>query len=159
MSSSEPPPSSEPPVSEPPLSDQEPQASADEDREAILARRAFFVAGAIASIGLAGCDVHPQPCLSATAHPTDGGVAPEAADASALPDAVDATAPPADPTVRDAGAAEGGVADAGKLDAGKPDAGAADAGKPVPQPCLRMLPPQKPPPQPCLSVVAPEQKK
>lgn len=35
----------------------------ERDRQAILARRRYFVASALASIAAAGCDKAPQPCL------------------------------------------------------------------------------------------------
>ena len=73
-------------------------------RRAVIARRARFVAAAIASAGLANSDAcRPQPCLSAVYVPPEGG-APQPC-LSVLPHPDDA-------------ASDAGVADAGK-DGGK----------------------------------------
>jgi len=122
----------------------------DDAKRRILARRAKFVAAAIAGIAATSCDDcnKPRTCLSATAVTVPPG------PCLSVPVTVDA----GEQTAIDAG---GGAADAG--DAG--DAGAAGAGKdagkkvvgpppPPPQPCLSQVPPQPclkpPPPQVCL---------
>ena len=110
----------------------------DEARKRILARRARFVAAAIASLGVASCD-KPQPCLSVTAIP------PPSTSTKEAPEAVDASAP--DTTAPD-------TATEDTLDAN--EAGASDAIIDVrPEttkatPCLKIAPPH-----PCLKM-APE---
>ena len=104
-------------------------------RTLILARRARFVAAAMASISIA-CgkeSKNPEPCLSVV----------EIDSGSTEPSSVDASVP------TDAGA-DGG--DPSTPDAASPDAGAppkTDAG-PAPQACLRVAPPR-----PCLKVAPP----
>jgi hypothetical protein len=125
----------------------------DEDRAAILARRAKFVATALVGLtGLTACDPRPQPCLEPVplpppTSPADPPPMPcltpmrveDPADAGAPPAASDAGAPP-----------DGGAADAGAGDAGPRDAGPQDAGPDAaPAPCLRYAPPPKP--LPCLT--------
>jgi hypothetical protein len=105
-------------------------------RSVILARRARFVAAAMASIGIA-CgkeEKKPEPCLSVVA--IDASIEPNAlADAApsreAGVDGLDASADAASPP------------DAGSVDAGPPPK--RDAG-PAPRPCLSVTP------RPCLSV-------
>jgi hypothetical protein len=124
----------------------------EEDRAAILRRRAVFVASAVAGLGLAsscGESGTPRACLDVSR--------PEPATTEA------ATAEPqpcldiAPPVVEDAGVPQ---SNDGGTDAGSPtgaDAGV-DGGKP--QPCLRKAPPPTsclkvappPPPQVCLDI-------
>lgn len=131
--------------------------AADDDKKLILARRARFVAAALAGVSVA-CGKEPspppQPCLSQTAEPPD---------AEPMPCLT--------PMMReepDTGAAA--PSDGGAFDAGAPrDAGATtttrsqkpDAGGPTPTPTPCLSPPlptntNKPPPQPCLSVIKPK---
>ena len=118
----------------------------DEDRAAILRRRAVFLASAVAGLGLAtSCgDSTPRPCLDfgrpepagsaeETSATGSGGAAPQPC-LNAPPQPCLEIAPPPDAGV------EG-------TDAG------VDAG--LPQPCLRKAPPQQPPPGPCLKVAPP----
>jgi hypothetical protein len=153
MSKSDPPPSTSSPVRGP-----APTGGDGEDRDAILARRAFFIAGAVAGLTMAACEprADPVPCLSVAL--VDAGSGNEITDAGeqvAIDGGGDAGAPPP--------AGDAGAADAAPTDAGLPpllpvDGSVGDGGKPLPQPCLRMVPPKKPPPQPCLSVKPPESK-
>lgn len=121
------------------------------DRDAILSRRTYFVAAALATMVGAGCGEDkgvPGPCLSAprdydagartaaatpclTAVPVETSTAPTACLSAAAPDPPDAGPPPPD-----AGPAAS-------------DAGAGDAGttKPRPRPCLSV----EPLPRPCLT--------
>lgn len=111
----------------------------DDARSLILARRARFVAAAMASISIA-CgkeSKNPEPCLSVI----------EVDSGSTEPASVDAS------TANDAGGESNGTVDASTPDAASPaaDSGAPpkpDAG-PSPQPCLRA------PPRPCLKVAPP----
>ena len=97
-----------------------PTDDADHDRDAILSRRARFVAAALA--GLAGSAL-------ALACSTESPPAPDAAPQPCLsPRVDDAAVPP-----RDANAADGGNTDAS-------DAGADDAGDAAPLPCLKVAP-------------------
>lgn len=110
----------------------------DDARSLILARRARFVAAAMASISIA-CgkeSKNPEPCLSVI----------EIDSGSAEPTSVDAS------IASDAGGEDASTPDA----APAPDSGAppkADGG-PAPQPCLRAAPPRAclkvAPPRPCL---------
>ncbi len=116
--------------------------SDDETRKLILARRAKFVAAAIASVGIAcgktGAD--PQPCLSPPPMEQDA-TTPQPCLSVMIPvEPVDA-APPIQ-TDSDAGAQPQPCLSP------MPNP-PQDAGKPVPQPCLKVKPPT---PQPCLSV-------
>lgn len=108
----------------------------DDARSLILARRARFVAAAMASISIA-CgkeSKNPEPCLSVV-EIDSGSTEPTSVDASITNDAgvegTDASTPDA-ASPQDSGAPP------------KPDAG------PAPQPCLRA-----PPPRPCLKVAPP----
>jgi hypothetical protein len=112
-----------------------------EDREAILLRRARFVAAAFAGLAMSSCDSHPAPCLS----------------------------PPVDPD-RDAGSPVSSASAAPSADAGPsepvPQPCLSIAPDPQPMPCLSPLPndpdagppnppdagPPKPRPHPCLSL-------
>jgi hypothetical protein len=101
-------------------------------KELVLARRARFIAAAVASVGIA-CGKEsrepPMPCLSVAYIPPDAEPMPCLSVAVDTPDAAE---------------------DAGPTDAGKPDA---DAGKTpakvkpppttVPMPCLSPLPPKR----------------
>jgi len=113
-------------------------------RAVILARRARFVAAAMASIGIA-CgkqEQKPQPCLSPIVNPDAAGATP----ASDLPEAsTDAGSEDATPAPADAGTdAEGGTPKTGTK--AKPDAGGQR-----PQVCLRIAPPR-----PCLKMAKPD---
>ena len=116
----------------------------DEARKKILARRATFVAAALAGVSTA-CGKEPspppQPCLSQVNTPDDGA-APEPC-LSPMPAAVDAGAP--EPCLRFAVPPQ-----------------AEDGGRPMPQPCLTPVRPtapqeadagSKPVPHPCLKVM------
>lgn len=90
-------------------------AGADEDRAAILARRARFVASAMAGLVLgASCETQPQVCLNIAPLPPDAGPPPP-----------------------DGGAADPMGADAGMV----PDAQASALPEPIPGPCLRVAAP------------------
>lgn len=109
----------------------------------VLARRARFVAAAVASAGImAGCETcKPQPCLSVAYVPPEGGPVPQPClSVIATPDDAAADAD------TDAGGADGG-------DAG--DAGTRakqDAGKAGPTPTTRTLRDAgRAPPRVCLS--------
>ncbi len=97
------------------------------DRAAILARRAAFVASAVAALTQTDCKgAEPMPCLDIVPD-RDGEVAPTAVTVDGP---LDAAAPPVD-----------------KFDAG-------DA--PAPLPCLEVEPPREAgAPRPCLSVRRP----
>jgi hypothetical protein len=122
-----------------------------EDRAAILRRRAFFIASAIAGLGVAaGCSGDPQACLEvAIPAPLDA----ESADAGS--DAPPSSPPDADAPSSDAGDNTGDQ-DAGSRDAGPRDAGSGGGGgggTPKPTPCLKVAPHpclRKAPPRPCL---------
>jgi hypothetical protein len=115
-----------------------------EDRLAILARRALFVASAVAGIGAAvGCgdDLPPQPCLTVAVDTTASAettAAPATTEAPPQPCLTMMPADTADPVP--------------PRDAGPP--------KPPPRPCLTVTVPSppppdagppKPPPHPCLT--------
>ena len=64
----------------------------DDDRRAILARRRFFVASALAGLASAQCDNPFRPCLEVAPLPhSEAGSAPQSATA---PPRADAEAPP-----------------------------------------------------------------
>lgn len=117
----------------------------DAGKRAILARRARFVALALASAGLGAHEAScARVCLSAVpSNPNEAGPAPEidAGDAGDAAQAADATQAAAAP---EAGA----------------DARTTDAATPVPMPCLSPMPPPPreagPPPMVCLSVRPPQ---
>jgi hypothetical protein len=120
----------------------------DGAKKIILARRARFVAAAVAGLGIAcGKEVASRPCLSVAYVPDGGGpsAAPEppaeagaAADApSASASASDGGAPPADKP----------LADKPLVDAGAPDAKPHHPLTPQPLPTLQ--------PQPCLKIAPP----
>jgi hypothetical protein len=132
----------------------DPRVVADQkkpDRDAILARRRFFVASAMAGVVVAACDrAGPQVCLEQMPPPTDAG--PSSAPDSERPPQPCLEIPP--PVNEDAGSTTS-VEDA--TDAGK------DAGKieKPPQPCLTPMRPRDagppaPPPQVCLKVAPPK---
>jgi hypothetical protein len=110
----------------------------DDPKKIILARRARFIAAAVASVGVAcgKTDVPPQPCLSEPMIRDDAGRQadnpPEACLSVAFPHEEDAGAPPI-----------------ASMDAG------------VPRPCLSEAfdpnkhKPPKPLPQKCLSIMRP----
>jgi hypothetical protein len=148
MSKSDPPPST---------SSNEPAGGDAEDRDAILARRAFFIAGAVAGLTMTACEprADPVPCLSVAV--VDSGSGNEITDAGeqvAIDGGSDAGAPV--PVSGDAGAADAAPSDAGLPPLLPVDGSVGDGGKPLPQPCLRMAPPKKPKPQPCLLMKPPE---
>lgn len=118
--------------------------SDDETRKLILARRAKFVAAAIASVGIAcGKTTEPVPCLSPPPQDPDASVT--------SPQPCLSVAIPVDPVPPDAGNNIQVDPDAGPAPAPCLSPMPADAGAPVPRPCLKVAQP-KPPPQPCLSV-------
>jgi hypothetical protein len=129
----------------------------DENRKKILARRATFVAAALAGVSTA-CGKEPapppQPCLSVVPS-FDAG--PEPCLSPVPPESPDETGTPAD-----AGAPDAPPAPCLRVVA-PPQEQSADAGpKPPPRPCLKIVPPQptdggpKPPPLPCLTPVRPK---
>src|SRR5688572_18773734 len=86
-------------------------AREDEDREAILARRARFVATALVGLtGMAGCDPTPQPCLNiAEVRPS---AAPQACLKVGAPSEPPAPAPSSDAGTEEVdGGADGGPPD------------------------------------------------
>ena len=96
----------------------------DEDRDAILARRALFIASAVAGIGLASCD-GPGPFACLEPPPVDAGTRGSTTTTAPTPCLTVATPEPPPP---DAGATIDG-----------PDAAARRDGGPAPQPCLTRL--------------------
>jgi hypothetical protein len=124
----------------------------DDDKKLILARRAKFVAAALAGVSVA-CGKEPtpppaQPCLSVPMEHADAG-APEPCLSVIDPD----WERDASPTPVDAGAAP--TTRLQQSDASTPP--------PKPTPCLAPPLPSntgtvKPPPRPCLSVVKPPDK-
>jgi hypothetical protein len=121
----------------------------DEDRTAILRRRAIFVATAIAGLGAGPSCGDPQPraCLDiSTTVPTESAELPPPQPCLDVPP----PHTPPQPCLEVARPEDAGVA-------APQDAGAArDAGRdagPPPRPCLKKAPP--PPPQPCLDMPAP----
>ncbi len=119
----------------------------DEDRAAILRRRAVFVASAVAGLGLAaGCaESAPRPCLDISV-PEPSGQATAQPTQSAEPQACLQLASPPQPCLDLAAPEDAGLT--GIEDGGR------DAGQP--RPCLRKAPPA-PPPKPCLKVAPPPQ--
>jgi hypothetical protein len=128
--------------------------AADDDKKLILARRAKFVAAALAGVSVA-CGKEPtqppQPCLSQPMVHRDAEPEPPPQPClSPMPNDDDASAAP--------------------IDAGPPSDGGTttrslqgDAGPPKPTPCLAPPLPTntgktKPPPRPCLSIVKPPDK-
>lgn len=113
--------------------------SHDDDRSAILRRRALFVASALAGLSADGCrdNPPPQPCLSQIATPPDAGdtvtIPMPCLTPLPNPDAGEPTAPP--------------------VPSEEPDAGPPPQPclSPPPHPCLSIAPPPQPPPHPCLT--------
>jgi hypothetical protein len=108
-------------------------------REAILARRRFFIASALTGVTMSACDSRPAVCLSPPPDPEPTDTQPQVCLSQPIPQQPDAgvTEEP------DAGeAADGGVSEA-------PDAG--DGG--VPRPCLSVVQPQ---PSVCLKIAPPK---
>jgi len=107
----------------------------DDSKKLILARRARFVAAALAGVGVA-CGkepAQPQPCLSPVyVAPPDAEPMPCLSPPVYVP-------PDADTTTTEASDAGAGA---------EPDAA-------KPMPCLSPRPNPTPPPRPCLSVVPP----
>jgi hypothetical protein len=105
-----------------------PKRPAREDRRAILARRKFFVASAMAGIAVSGCKSEPQVCLKVATPPGP----------SAQP-----TAGPGPTTSEDASTIEPQVC----LEVAAPDvpretdAGPDEPPPPEPRPCLKIAPP------------------
>jgi hypothetical protein len=118
----------------------------EEDRDAILARRALFIASALAGISLAaGCEGggRSMPCLS-IALIQDGGPPP-------MPCLSPAPPPPEMPPDAGVELGDGGLeSDAStSRDASAPDASAAPRRPPpTPMPCLTIAVPNPPPPPP-----------
>ncbi len=125
----------------------------EQDRDAILARRARFVATALIGISvLPACDpfARSQPCLSIepvrTGEP-DAGQDPKPMPClSPVPDPPPSASsdPPPQPCLEIAPQPPPSASNSG----GAPDAGAPPP--PPPQPCLSVV---RPPPQPCLTPV------
>jgi hypothetical protein len=120
----------------------------DAAKKKILARRARFVAAAVASVGMAcgKSSEQPHPCLSVEYVPD--------AETPPMPCLSVAYVPPADAgdgAATDAGTDDGGTTDGGatKAQAQVKDAGATKPPKPqptpTPMPCLTPLPPRKDP--------------
>lgn len=110
------------------MGDDPKKKAVDETRRLILARRASFVAAALASVACQKEPVEPpQPCLSIMYTPPDDASAPPVAPVDSTPVAASTTepGPPAPPA-----------------DAGAP---------PPPRPCLRV----RPAPTVCLKVAPP----
>lgn len=111
------------------------------DRDAILARRRFFVASAMAGVVVTACDrVGPQVCLEQAPLPTDAGGSSVSPEAESPPRPCLEIAEPA--REEDAGAAR-----------------VEDAGQKAPQPCLsvpRQPRDAAPPPTVCLKVAPPK---
>lgn len=111
------------------------------DREAILARRRFFVASALAGVVAAGCDKpEPQVCLKVAPVPVDdGGPSPQPCLSEARP--LDAEPMPC-------------------LEVARPEPDAGDPSsviEPEPRVCLKVAAPPRdagpePAPRPCLKV-------
>ena len=130
-------------------------------REKILARRAKFVAAALAGVTVAGTEAcKPQPCLEIAPAPSDTAPGPclsapwvPPVDAGGAEDAgTDGGSVDATDASRTADAGDASVADPGKTRAAAADAGSPDAGsrlKPIP-PATRHVRPPAPPPRPCL---------
>jgi hypothetical protein len=122
----------------------------EQAKQAILARRARFVAAALAAAGIGACEtMRPQPCLSQVYVPPEAG--PEAAidDAGAAttaPNAPDATASTDATGALDSGSSR----DAGADPIPRPSV---DAAPPGPMPCLSV----SPKPKPCLSQIPDDQ--
>ncbi len=120
----------------------------DDAKKAILARRARFVAAALAGIGIAcGKDPAPppQPCLSQPYNPPDASAPPEPC-LSVEPTPVDAGP-------QDTGAPETSTSSSTTTQNDAKDA--ATPPPPPPHPCLSV----KPPPTVCLKVAPPKQSK
>lgn len=131
--------------------------AADDDKKLILARRAKFVAAALAGVSVA-CGKEPapppQPCLSQQisrdAEPPEPPPQPCLTPVQYDPDA------DARPTVQDGGAAPTGSDGGTTVRSQAPDAGTPP---PKPTPCLAPpLPTDKPRPTPCLTPVRPPDK-
>jgi hypothetical protein len=137
--------------------------AADDDKKMILARRAKFVAAALAGVSLAGVSVAcgkeptqpPQPCLSQPMDQRDAEpVPPPQPCLSPMPYNEDAGPSPID---------AGAPADAGGGATTRSLLGDAGTAPPKPTPCLAPPLPTntgttKPPPRPCLSIVKPPDK-
>lgn len=121
----------------------------EEDRDAILARRALFIASALAGISLAvGCEGRgtSMPCLSIAVVEDAGPPPMPCLTPMRQPD------PPADAGVEDA---DGGLVHEKRGASTSPDASTPDASvapkkppPPVPRPCLTIAVPNPPPPPP-----------
>ncbi len=114
----------------------------EEDRAAILKRRAVFIAAAVAGLGLAAScgESNPSVCLEMPPPPNTAAPATTDTPASGTPQPC-LDMPPPEPCLEIAVPEDAGVT---SDDAGR------DAG-PGPQPCLR----KAPPPGPCLKVAPP----
>lgn len=135
----------------------------EQDREAILARRARFVATALIGISvLPGCDpfARSQPCLSI--EPVRSGEPDAGQDPPPMPCLSPVPNPP--PSASSAAPPPSGspqpcleIAPQPPPTASNSAGGPADAGPPPPppQPCLSVVRPP-PPPQPCLTPVRPK---
>lgn len=120
-----------------------------EDRVAILARRALYIASAVAGIGAAvGCGDDkppPQPCLTVAPINTAPSTSPAPADTETAPQPC-LTMMPVEPSAsEDAGSPPQPCLSVSRpVDRWPQDAGASDGGpRPRPRPCLSVLPPQR----------------
>jgi hypothetical protein len=133
-------------------------AGTDEDRAAILARRARFVASAMAGLVLgASCETQPQVCLNIAPPRGDAGPPPPdaatdttAADAGMVPDAQPSALPEPIPGPCLRVAAPPGSASNPGPEPSPSASGSAIPGGPRPLP-----PPVDPVPAPCLKVAPP----
>jgi len=116
----------------------------EEDREAILRRRAVFVASALAGIAISGCDSEPWACLKVPHPPTSEQ---SAASASASASAAPVASPPVPPTAEPPASASGPASASASASASA--APRPPRPPPPPRPCLNVKTPD-PPPMPCL---------
>jgi len=124
----------------------------EDDRAAILRRRAVFVVSTLAGIGLNTACGDPKPCLKmadpnrpTTSSSTDAATGQPPADSAGDPPPDDSAPRPCLKIAPPLGAPDAGTTDAGATDAGPPDAA-------VPGPCLRVAP------KPCLKIKPPPPK-
>ena len=102
-------------------------------RQAILARRQFFIASAVAGVALAGCDDKPSVCLNVVSpDPTQDPIEDPSPTPTPTPTASASTASSAEP------------APTVCLEMTMPDPTTA----PAPEVCLKIKPPPPPPPGP-----------
>ena len=125
----------------------------DDDREAILQRRAIFVASTLAGLALSSCH-SAQPCLSVIPDTRDAGAPVAQACLSVARDPVDAGEPAPVPCLSVAlpDDVDAAVVEPMPCLTPPPDAGPLpDAGMSAPVPCLSIAVPPLARPRPCLS--------